>query len=153
MVCHLKLQFPESPPPLGSQPPEASFTFLNNPSLIFMMWGGQVAECTPLIQFCRASVCLVNHPGTGTTQHNYLFGIRSGGIWMESAQGIPFRGASPHLLLVGSPWLSLCSPGRDGDKAPCFLAGTAVWWGFFLPKQVPTGWWLPLHVKRLRVQS
>lgn len=32
---------PRAPPaPPCSQPPEASFTFLNNPSLIFMMWGG-----------------------------------------------------------------------------------------------------------------
>lgn len=36
------LSYQPTPPctPLCSQPPEASFTFLNNPSLIFMTWGG-----------------------------------------------------------------------------------------------------------------
>lgn len=43
-----------------------------------------MAECTPLIQFQRASVCLVNHRGTWVTQYNYLFGIRSRGIWIET---------------------------------------------------------------------
>lgn len=40
-----------------------------------------MAEHTTLIQFPPASACLLNHQGTRVTQYNYLFRIRSGGIW------------------------------------------------------------------------
>lgn len=58
------------------------------------------AERTPLIQFQQASVCLVNHRGTRVTQYNYLFRIRSGGIWIESQT----RNQTKKGILSAVPW-------------------------------------------------
>lgn len=69
-----------------------------------------MAEHAALIQFPPASACLLNHQGTRVTQHNYLFGIRSGGIWTEQ------NGNWSLLVLSSGPsrWPAACQRLKAG---------------------------------------